>query len=116
MARLWRWQERAGAWDESERLRLEARVRAALDDLMEAAPEAVQALVDSLADPRERVRAANSILDRAGLPVTIRQETYDRKPPRSARELTDDELAAIAARDLPARSGAGNEDSPGSPA
>lgn len=67
-ARFYRWKARAGAYDQEMSLHAARRVQEARGKLMEASVKAVDALEDSLTDPRQRVSAAKAILDRGGLP------------------------------------------------
>jgi len=69
-------------------------VEAAKMMLRGSAVQAAQALESGLGDPRRYVEAAKIILDRAGIPATSRRELVTGV--KSAAELTDDDLAAIA--------------------
>lgn len=85
--RLYMWRERASAYDgEINRLILK-KVEASRRRLQDAAPQAVEALIGALDDPKFRVQAAKEILDRAGLPATTRQEI------RAAVGFTSEDLS-----------------------
>lgn len=74
MATRWSWRERAEAYEEDQTALVQAAVDEASRMLRLEAPHAVRALITALDEQRNRVPAANAILDRAGLPATTRQE------------------------------------------
>ena len=67
-ARDYRWKVRAAAYDHELQLNAARQVEKARGLLMQASVKAVEALEDSLDDPKHRVAASKAILDRAGLP------------------------------------------------
>lgn len=72
--RAYNWQARAMDYDGEINRRILLKVEAASRRLRDAAPLAVEALINSLGVPRYAVQAAKEILDRAGLPAVTRQE------------------------------------------
>lgn len=72
--RRYNWQGRAMDYDGEINRRILLKVEAASRRLRDAAPLAVEALINSLGVPRYAVQAAKEILDRAGLPAVTRQE------------------------------------------
>lgn len=86
-----RWRERAAAYDGYINHLIMKKVEASRRRLQDAAPLAVDALVNALTDTRSRVPAAKEILDRAGLPSTTRQEI------RAAVGFTSEDLSEASA-------------------
>jgi len=86
-AKEYRWRVRAEAWDEHRNEELQKEVLDASRFLMENARAAAQALIDALVSPRLQVIAANSILDRIGVPTVSRQELLNVQVPVSADDL-----------------------------
>jgi hypothetical protein len=86
-AKEFSWRQRAEAWDEYRNDELRREVLQASRFLMENALKAVEALVNALVSPRLTVVAANSILDRVGLPSVSRQELLSAQLPVSADDL-----------------------------
>ena len=89
MASRWQWQERAMKWDQSRNKEVLDVVEASRQFLKEHSINAAQALVEALDNGRLQVAAANSILDRAGIPPVQRIESYNENV-----ELTADDLAS----------------------
>jgi prophage DNA circulation protein len=87
MAAKWSWKERAEAFDEWQTDLSMATVEEAARKLRLAAVDAVAALVLALGTMRYSVQAAKEILDRSGIPATVRQEMA------GALNLTSDDLA-----------------------
>jgi len=77
-ANVWRWEERAGAYEMHTSELAMAAVAEANKKLRLLAVDAVEALALSLTSERFRVLAAKEILDRAGLPAVSRQEVTNR--------------------------------------
>lgn len=77
----WDWRKRARQYDKDMMEQSKGKVQEAILNLQTAAPDAVRALVTSLANPRLAVAAANSILDRAGIPtqkkIDVTAEVFD---------------------------------------
>lgn len=86
-AKRYGWRERAEAWDMYRNNELRREVLEASRFLMEHARDAAETLVESFKNPRLAVSAANSVLDRAGLPAVSRQELVDYQVQLSADEL-----------------------------
>lgn len=89
-AKEYRWKQRAEAWDEQRNYELRATVLEASRFLMENTMNATIALVKALESPRLTVVAANSILDRAGLPSVSKMELLNMQT-----ELSADDLAKV---------------------
>lgn len=67
-AREFRWKKRSAAYDYERELHAQRQVQEARGRLMSMSVKAVEALEQSLTQPRQRVSGAKAILDRAGLP------------------------------------------------
>lgn len=86
-ARKYNWKARAEAWDEMRNEELRKGILEASRFLMDNAMSAAEALVEALTSARLQVTAANSILDRVGLPSVSRQELLNVNVPVTADEL-----------------------------
>lgn len=83
----YKWVERAAAYDKyQQRAALETIASVRLQ-LQQAAPQALQALLEALTSPRTRVPAATAIFDRAGIPATTKSEIVAKVAGVSADEL-----------------------------
>lgn len=74
MAIKWDWRKRAESYEEEQTALAQAAVDEASRMIRLEAPHAVRALILALDEMRNRVPAANAILDRSGLPAVTRQE------------------------------------------
>jgi hypothetical protein len=86
-AKKFNWKTRAEAWDESRNHSLQLEVQEASKFLMQNTLKAAESLVGSLSNPRVAVAAANSILDRTGLPTLSKLEVAGIQSAVSADEL-----------------------------
>jgi hypothetical protein len=82
------WKIRAEAWDESRNEELHRSVLEASRYLMDNSMKAAEALVKALESARLQVVAANSILDRVGLPSVSKQELLNANLSVSADDLS----------------------------
>lgn len=94
MARQYGWRERASQYDRQYATLTVDSVALAVEILRDAAPDAAEALVQSLENPKYKVSAAREVLDRIGVPRKTVQETVSMKITpedlRKAREEAED--------------------------
>jgi hypothetical protein len=74
VAREFDWIGRAAAYDADQRRQALETVDSVRLKLQQATPQALQALLDALTNPRTMVKAATAIFNRAGLPAVSKQE------------------------------------------
>lgn len=94
VARQYEWRERAAEYDRHYALISVDSVSLAVEILRDAAPDAAEALIESLQNPKYKVSAAREILDRIGVPRKTVQESVSMKITpedlRKAREEAED--------------------------
>jgi hypothetical protein len=91
VARQFGWRERASDYDRAYSLLAVDSVALALEILRDAAPDAAEALVTSLDNPKYKVAAAREILDRTGVPRKTVQETVSmRITPEDLRKAREE--------------------------
>jgi hypothetical protein len=83
----WEWGRRARAYDEAMGREAEAVVKQAVLKLKTSTVQAVDTLIKNLESPRNAVAAANSILDRGGVPAKSTSEVLQ------TVHVTADEMA-----------------------
>lgn len=69
-AKMFKWRQRAEAYDIATSVDMAKAVDAARQKLFESAERAATALAEALENPKSKVSAAKEILDRVGLPAT----------------------------------------------